>query len=924
MIVAPQARAGFQYDNVCVLTNYGPVGNPVLIGKTLYGIAEQFIGYAYVYKVNTDGSGFQIMHVFNYLAEGYSPPAGLVTVDNQWLYGMTTEGGPYANFSNGNQNPGYGSIFAININDTWTGQDTLGDFYVLYNFGTTRGDGITPRGRLLVTGSSPNYTLYGTTLYGGEGAGNIFSLQIVMNYDSLTKSSVPIYTPGSFTYAFFPYYSSGDNVTGAHPVSDLVEANLGSSGDWLFGTTSQGGANGYGTVYGIPVADVNLGGSAGITPLFPFTQSTGGPTPYSDLLLSGNELYGTTPNDVFCVPATGGSPMWTTPISSSYGSPAGDLCFEVPRLSLAGSTPGIIMGTIPGNFSGGNFTSLGYVFEVQSDGGTFTGGAYVNYSPLPTWNTIVNNQFLGFVGANPIGLFQGASGLFLDSSPATGPNSGIYGVGNSYDFYGSTIDAQTPGFASPQGGTLFKLHLVTGATILPLPYHGIGQPSGAVINWTDPPNIALQSAPALTGPWTNVIGATPPYTNFAHSAAQFFRLMISATNLSVLVPVPTTLAPVVIGATNATLSGHVSPNGADTRAWFEYGSTSNYSSLTPATLVSFTNGMVVTNTITTLTSGATYHCALVASNSAGKAVGGDVVFAVSPTVSTLPAIGVGPTNATLNGVVSVNGFNCTNYFEYGTSTNYGEQTVSVIVSATNEAPVAVTNLTSGLSSDTAYHFRLVATSSVGTITSQDMTVETLTPSGTIYVGNNLSDPAITGGKPDGGGPLVILGEYSPVGPLPTATVQTTLPSGTVQDVKFYGRNYNFTLCELAYNKPGVTNEQIFQVLAQESFTNQSVASPGLQTLTVSNFPAYYGALLAYFGKGPYYPQTNNDAVNSDATYESSTNPGSSTATPTGGTFWQFAIGANGDTNATYQYISNVFTNQGRTYGIGVDVLPGTP
>jgi len=34
----------------------------------------------------------------------------------------------------------------------------------------------------------------------------------------------------------------------------------------------------------------------------------------------------------------------------------------------------------------------------------------------------------------------------------------------------------------------------------------------------------LQSAPALTGPFTNILGATSPYTNITTSAQQFFRL----------------------------------------------------------------------------------------------------------------------------------------------------------------------------------------------------------------------------------------------------------------------------------------------------------------------------------------------------------------------------------------------------------------
>ena len=81
----------------------------------------------------------------------------------------------------------------------------------------------------------------------------------------------------------------------------------------------------------------------------------------------------------------------------------------------------------------------------------------------------------------------------------------------------------------------------------------------------------------------------------------------------------------------------------------------------------------------------------------------------------------------------------------------------------------------------------------------------------------------------------------------------------------------------------------------------------------------HGRLLAFAGQGPYYPQNPNDAPNSDATYEDSSNPGSSVATPPGGPGSQFTVGVNPDPSANYEYISDSFGNQGRTYGIGVDV-----
>jgi hypothetical protein len=186
-----------------------------------------------------------------------------------------------------------------------------------------------------------------------------------------------------------------------------------------------------------------------------------------------------------------------------------------------------------------------------------------------------------------------------------------------------------------------------------------------------------------------------------------------------------------------------------------------------------------------------------------------------------------------------------------------------------------------------------------------------------YIGNSLTVP---NGGPDGLTPFVILGEYSPGGPLATSSANDTLPTGQVQDVKLYGQDYNFTLYALSLVASGpLANEQTFKVVASESFSG-SPASTGVQTLPVSGFSVTSGDLLAFAGIGPFYStSTALDAVNSDATYEDSSVPGSYFATAPGGPGTQFTVGLNSDSTTTYQYIPDFFQNQGRNYGIGVDV-----
>jgi hypothetical protein len=65
-------------------------------------------------------------------------------------------------------------------------------------------------------------------------------------------------------------------------------------------------------------------------------------------------------------------------------------------------------------------------------------------------------------------------------------------------------------------------------------------------------------------------------------------------------------------------------------------------------------------------------------------------------------------SATLQGGVYPNGRNTTYFWQYGTTTSYGQTTPSG--SASGTAPVAVTNTITGLSPGTTYHYRLVALS----------------------------------------------------------------------------------------------------------------------------------------------------------------------------------------------------------------------
>jgi uncharacterized repeat protein (TIGR03803 family) len=112
-----------------------------------------------VFAVNTDGTGFTVLHHFDG-SSGVSPGAGL-TLAGSTLFGTTLAGGGLGN----------GTVFSINTNGA--------DFTILHNFtpapppNLTNYDGTSPASALVLSG----YTLYGTTAGGGSaGKGVAFSL----------------------------------------------------------------------------------------------------------------------------------------------------------------------------------------------------------------------------------------------------------------------------------------------------------------------------------------------------------------------------------------------------------------------------------------------------------------------------------------------------------------------------------------------------------------------------------------------------------------------------------------------------------------------------------------------------------------------------------------------------------------------------
>jgi len=140
-----------------------------------------------------------------YCADGEEPYAGLVSAKGTGtLYGTTYYGGTY----------GRGTVFSV---DPATGLET-----VLHSFASSGPDGEYPDAGLVEEGGK----LYGTTTEGGaDGGGTIFSIDLVTGAERVR-------------------HSFGSGADGSVPLAALQNV-----GGTLFGTTADGGAYGYGTVF---------------------------------------------------------------------------------------------------------------------------------------------------------------------------------------------------------------------------------------------------------------------------------------------------------------------------------------------------------------------------------------------------------------------------------------------------------------------------------------------------------------------------------------------------------------------------------------------------------------------------------------------------------------------------------------------------
>jgi hypothetical protein len=214
------------------------------------------------------------------------------------------------------------------------------------------------------------------------------------------------------------------------------------------------------------------------------------------------------------------------------------------------------------------------------------------------------------------------------------------------------------------------------------------------------------------------------------AAALVLALLVPATAAAAGPPSATTGAASSVTQSSATVSGTVDPQGTATTYRFEYGTSSSYGLQTAEVDAGSGTGAVdASANLTGLTSDTTYHYRLVATNAAGVTRGSDRTLKTDagpgpPGATTGSARSITASSARLAASVDPNGRATTYHFEWGTTTGYGKRT-SEAGAGSGQSARSVSEPISGLSANTRYHFRIVATNDAGVTRGRDRSFVTL-------------------------------------------------------------------------------------------------------------------------------------------------------------------------------------------------------
>jgi uncharacterized repeat protein (TIGR03803 family) len=444
--------------------------------------------------------------------DGQNPYAGLVLSGNN-LYGTTQNGG---------DGTSHGTVFRVHTDGTgFTNLYCLASAYT-----GNSSDGAQPDANLLLSGN----TLYGTAYTGGaNGNGTVFKV----NTDGTGFTTL---------HSFSPYGGPGTNSDGANSYGGLVL-----SGNMLYGTASEGGANGYGTLFALKTDGTGFTNLHNFSPP-PFNINADGFSPVAGLILSGTTLYGT---------AAGGGASGAGTVFKIKTDGTGFMTLHSFVAATDGVNPhaGLTLGgnTLYGTTSGGGSGGGGAVFAINTNGTGFTtlhvfttvdgGGFKPEGGLILSGNTLYGATSEG--GTNGIGaVFEvdtdgrsfgvlhsfaqwsyGRSGNPVNSD-GFGPRDGL--VFGSNALYGTTLQGGSLGY-----GTIFSVSLAAVSIPPPPPQLTITAfGSNVILTWpTNAAGFTLQSNTnlassnwSIVSPSAVVVNAQNTVTNSIIVTRKFYRL----------------------------------------------------------------------------------------------------------------------------------------------------------------------------------------------------------------------------------------------------------------------------------------------------------------------------------------------------------------------------------------------------------------
>ena len=402
----------------------------VTVSSPLFGISSHGATLTVV-PATSSSAAASVLRSLSGGNDGAFPYAGLIQGQDGNLYGMTEAGSAYS----------VGTIYEVTL---------AGEFRTIYDFGQATWPayavGGNPHARL-AQGADGNF--YGATAAGGSSYLGIlfemysnapesfFPFRYLYSFTGGADGAQPLTgltpgTDGNFygaaqaggadfygtlyslapTGAVTPRYEFANGLDGSYPDCNLVQGRDGN----FYGTTAEGGRNGYGTVFGITT-------NGALTTLAAFDGSNGANPGAGVIQGADGNLYGTTQQGgaqgygtVFRLQTNG-----TLITLCSFGNTNG----SAPQAELAQGSDGNLYGTC----SAGGVGGQGTVFQVTTNGVLTT----------LLW-------FNGLNGANPAAaLVQASDGNFYGTTPFGGNGFNPSAGGGYGTIYRLTVPLFTNG-----------------------------------------------------------------------------------------------------------------------------------------------------------------------------------------------------------------------------------------------------------------------------------------------------------------------------------------------------------------------------------------------------------------------------------------------------------------------------------------------